>query len=604
MVKDNKRLHGTFNKQKATVFFNSTLEYLQLNNKTTEEQQDILNKLFTEEKIYATSIEDIKQNIKDILGGTAYAEIEDDIKKKKTEKKVESYGLLIDNYQRNVENFYDEQPFFYDQSGMFWFWKDNKYEAVDDVDVMIKLDDTLGFMGQTVNSKLKSNYLEAFKRVGRKKKPKDAPVKWIQFNDKAISITSGKIYDVTPDYFFTNPIPWDVGTSQDTPIMDKLITEWVGEKYKQTIYELIAYCCYRDYPLHSIFCFVGSGCNGKSKCSDLILKFTGNVNACSTELDTLIDSRFESAKLYKKLVCTLGETNFGVLKKTSLLKKLCGQDLIGYEFKNKKPFDDHNYAKIIISSNSLPTSEDTSDGFYRRWNIINFDNVFKEGVDIIKTIPDIEFNNLAFKVSKILPELLKTGKFTNQGNIKEREERYIMVSNPLSFFIKNHCERGFKYSMRYSELYVEYRKFLYKNKQRKIGYKEFNDVLSLEGLEVMKTSKNINDEWVNGRFIDGIKLVTVVPDVTGFSTLSPIGKLSEKVVTSGTSVTTENPPEETVEDTEIGNDYHLLAIIKEKLPKGYPKYQFIEKYKESVLNRLLEQGDVVESPVGYIKVLE
>ena len=86
----------------------------------------------------------------------------------------------------------------------------------------------------------------------------------------------------------------------------------------------------------------------------------------------MLDSRFESFKLYKKLVCTMGETNFNVLNKTSLLKKLTGQDLIGFEFKNKKPFDDYNYAKIMIASNSLPVSSDTSEGFYRRWMILDF----------------------------------------------------------------------------------------------------------------------------------------------------------------------------------------------------------------------------------------
>ena len=76
----------------------------------------------------------------------------------------------------------------------------------------------------------------------------------------------------------------------------------------------------------------------------------------------------------------MGETNFGVLSKSSILKKLTGGDMIGFEIKGKDPFDDYNYAKIIIASNSLPPSDDTSEGFYRRWNIINFGNKFVEGI--------------------------------------------------------------------------------------------------------------------------------------------------------------------------------------------------------------------------------
>ena len=45
--------------------------------------------------------------------------------------------------------------------------------------------------------------------------------------------------------------PLDVA---NTPTMDKLFEEWVGKEYVQTLYEIISYCCYMDYPIHLIFC--------------------------------------------------------------------------------------------------------------------------------------------------------------------------------------------------------------------------------------------------------------------------------------------------------------------------------------------------------------
>lgn len=430
------------------------------------------------------------------------------VPKDKPKKKINQFGLLIDNFVSNVQQFYEQRPFFYDKQNMFWMWNDeeHKYEMVDDTDLMIMLDDMLGFMGQTVNSKLKIQYMEAFKRVGRKHVPKKAPTKWIQFKDRAFSLESGNVYEVQPNYFFTNPIPWELGFSDETPVIDRLITEWVGEDNKQMAYEVIAYCCLSNYPIHMIICLVGCGRNGKSKFLGMISKFLGSDNICSTELDTLLNSRFESFKLYKKLACIMGETNFNVLNKTSLLKKLTGQDLIGFEYKNKKPFDDVNYAKILIGSNSLPVSEDTSEGFYRRWLIINFENIFNEGHDILDDIPITEYNNLAKKVTQILPELIKVGKFSKQGTIEERTERYIMASNPLSNFINKHCVKGYGKYMRYSELYMAYRKFLHDRKKRRVSYKEFNDVLALEGLEVVKTSKKVGEEWINGNFVEGLEL--------------------------------------------------------------------------------------------------
>lgn len=421
------------------------------------------------------------------------------------------FSIMIDNYQANIEEFYKYQPFFYDKNELFWFWNNNlsKYDLADKVDMMNMLDEILGFKGQTVTSTLKQNYLESFKRVGRLHIPKEAPTKWIQFKDKAFSIESGKIYDVKPNYFFTNPIPWELGETDKTPVMDKLIVEWVGEKYKKTCYQILAYCCLTNYPIHLIFCLVGCGRNGKSKFLGLMNKFIGMENVCSTELDVLLDSRFESFKLYKKLVCSMGETNFGVINKTSLLKKLTGQDLIGFEFKQKPPFDAYNYAKILISSNSLPTSEDTSEGFYRRWMILDFPNTFPEGRDILDTIPEEEYPNLALKITKLLPELINNCAFDEQGTIEVRKERYIMASNPLPLFLKKACEAQYEGYVRYSELYTAFVGFLKDNKRRIISKREFTSVLTTEGYEIRKTSKEINGFFQNDRWVEGIILKPV-----------------------------------------------------------------------------------------------
>jgi len=429
--------------------------------------------------------------------------------------------LKVTNYLENVETFWKAQPFFYDKSKIWWLWSDEetKWEMVDEVDMMNILEKVLGFAGDTVISSIKNNYLETFKRIGRMHTPKDAPRSWVQFKDEIFDYDLKITLKATPDYFVCNPIPWNISESSETPTMDKLFEDWVGKEYVQTLYEIIAYCTIIDYPIHLMFCFIGCGRNGKSKFQQLLNKFVGLENNCSTELDLLIDNRFESAKLYKKLVCTLGETNFGVMNKTSLLKKLCGQDLIGYEFKNKNPFDDINYAKILINSNSLPSSEDTSEGFYRRWMIIDFPNTFPEGKDILQTIPDEEYACLAKKCSEILPKLIESGSFTNQGTISERQQRYIMASNPLPTFINMYCELDVSGYCLYSELYTNYVKFLNKLKKRIISWKEFNVALLKEGLEKQKTSKKINGEFVNAYFVIGINLVTVVTIVTENSTL-------------------------------------------------------------------------------------
>lgn len=400
----------------------------------------------------------------------------------------------LTNYAENTEKFHSIQPFFYDENQIFWLWDANAYtwRIVDDIDMMNLLDSTLLLQGQTISKGIKNNYIEAFKRIGRLKIPEKAPKSWVQFKDIIFDFDSGLRFKATPEYLCCNPIPWEVGSSDETPVMDKLFTEWVGETMKPTLYEIIAYCCLADYPIHLFFCLVGAGRNGKSKYQQLIKRFVGVSNICSTELDLLIENRFESAKLFKKLVCLLGETNFGVMKKTSLLKKLTGGDLIGYEFKQKKPFDDVNYAKILINSNSLPSTTDTSEGFYRRWFIIDFPNQFPEGKDILKTIPKQEYRNLACKIIKILPQLLGNGKFTHQGTIADRKRKYIMSSNPLPLFIDVCCYRSG--SIKKDDLYNAYAKFLHRAKKRVVGKQEFTRGLIEEDISAGVQERRTNEE--------------------------------------------------------------------------------------------------------------
>ena len=139
----------------------------------------------------------------------------------------------------------------------------------------------------------------------------------------------------------------------------------------------------------------------------------------------------------------MGETNFNEMSKTSILKKLTSGDLIGFEYKNKTPFEEKSYAKIIIATNNLPATTDKTLGFYRRWCIIDFPNRFSEQKDILKDIPDEEYECLTLKCALILKELLEKRKFHKEGSIEERAKKYEEKSNPFDKFWKENIIEDF-----------------------------------------------------------------------------------------------------------------------------------------------------------------
>jgi P4 family phage/plasmid primase-like protien len=423
---------------------------------------------------------------------------------KERRMKLNPIKMMINDYTENVKEYFKSNPFFYDKNKLYWFWNGNKFkwEIVDEVDLLNSINDAFDFYGLINTGKMRQGYIHSFQSIGRKHIPKEPPKEWIQFKDKIFNIRTREILNVTPEYFFCNPISYEIGGTEETPIMDKLFSDWVGKEYVQSLYEILSYCCYTAYPIQTAICLLGSGRNGKSSFQNILNKFIGMENSCSVDLMKLIKGNFEGAKLFKKLVAFIGETNFQVLSATDNFKKLTGSDIVSVEYKGKDAFDTKNYAKLIIGTNNLPASTDTSEGWFRRWFIIDFPNRFPEGKEIVDIIPEIEYNNLAKKVTRILPELLDRGCFTSQGSIEERQTKYIASSNPITHFFQSCCIQGQEYYVKYTELYSAYFEYLKENKRRTIKSKEFRQLLEEEGVEVDNTTR----AEISGRLAVGIGL--------------------------------------------------------------------------------------------------
>lgn len=365
-----------------------------------------------------------------------------------TDKIIELAGSLMSNspedqYRELIEAFIADNPTFYDsKTGIFWAWNADSHlwEIAEETDILRLMLNKYAIIKWLIPG-VQQKVIEALK-VFAQYRPKDLSPEWIQLKDELVNLFTGEHKSATPEYFTTNPLPWKLGDTEETPVIDKLFEEWVGVENKQRLYELVAYCLYRAYPLHRLFFIVGVGRNGKGTFFNLLVRFLGNGNVTSTTLAALNCSRFESARLLNKLVCGISELNVGVFRDTVLLKQLVGDDLLRGEFKGKALFDFRSYAKIVILSNTLPETSDKSDGWYSRFIIIDFPKQFDTGADkdVLATVPDIEFEALAAKSVRILRELLQSRIFTGEGSISEKRDKYEAKADLLNRFIEENYE--------------------------------------------------------------------------------------------------------------------------------------------------------------------
>jgi len=425
-------------------------------------------------------------------------------------KAVQEAGESFKDMLAMAEEMQSRTPILYDKSGTFWVWiQGTGYRMIDETDILIGLKNSLGLRGVT-RQKFKAGIIEAIRITGRERAAtvQDPDPAWIQFKDTVVDLHTGETFTATPEYFYTSPVPHNLGTSTETPTIDRLLAEWTNSDLKRQLYEILAYTLMPSYPVHRIFCLHGSGRNGKGQYMKLMRKFVGVDNCTSTEMERLADSRFETAKLYCRRAVFMGETNFSTLNKTSRLKQLSGEDIVTGEHKRKQPFDFVNCAKIIIATNSLPQTQDRTDGFYSRWLVIDFIHRFPEGKDLIDPIPEWEYENLGLKSIEILRDLLTEGKFYKEGSIEERQRKYEEKSNPVAAFVKEQCvtDDPDGWAPLY-ELYDRYDIYQAEHGHRKLTKRQFSTQLQDLGHE--KEKGRIAD--FNGVYFIGLRLKKIGP---------------------------------------------------------------------------------------------
>jgi len=427
------------------------------------------------------------------------------------------YSMIVPQLQDwNIlqEKYLKDKPLIFDKQQIWWTWnpKDCCWQQTDETSILLDFDQCIILSDQhnSIQPLTKNIILEALKRAGRKNLEEIKPIEksWVAFKDCIIDVSNGISYSNNPQSFATNVIQYNIWESDktDTPTMDKLFKDWVGEKYVQTLYEIIAYSMLSDYPIHRLFCMIGSGRNGKGTFLRILLKFIGAPNSTSVDLESLTNNPFTSSKLYKKLICLVGETNFNTLKNTEMLKRLTGQDPIPAQFKHKGLFDFQNFAKIIIATNSLPQSLDKTGGFYSRWQIIDFPNVFSEKEDVLAEIPEQEYENLARKSILILRKLLENRKFTNEGTLEQRMQRYDDKANPLQKFIRENYEYDSQAYVIGFEFFNDFSYFLKKNGYRELSRIMVTQMLKEEGIESVKERVDFKGEEKQWNVYYGLKL--------------------------------------------------------------------------------------------------
>ena len=267
----------------------------------------------------------------------------------------------------------------------------------------------------------------------------------IAFKNKVFDLRDSKLKPFSPEYFITNKIPIELDESiTECPVIDKFFEDSVGEEHKDILYDLAAYCLFRQYPYQKLFFIYGPAGTGKSKYLDLLEKFLGQDNYCSVEPQAIQKDPYAAAQMWLKSANIVSDINYNALDNINQVKKITGGDTMKIRQMYRDPFNEKVYAKQIYSTNKLPVVKEKTRAWYRRVYPIEFANMVpKDKVDpflLDKMTSKTELAGFAMKCIEKLKEMcLNNFVFTWDIDEVKVADMYEQLSNPILMFVKENC---------------------------------------------------------------------------------------------------------------------------------------------------------------------
>lgn len=192
----------------------------------------------------------------------------------------------------------------------------------------------------------------------------------------------------------------------------------------------------------------------------LITEFIGAENCANISIQKLEQNDFAASELFNKHVNMAGDISSRTIEETDTFKSITGGDRIAANRKFMTPIYFKNHAKFINSCNELPKSKDLSEGFWRRWILLKFNQKFVpkheyenmnhqeqkkvkiENPEIIENIksPEEMSGLLNFAIEG-LNRLLKNKSFSNSKSSSDTRIEWIRTSNTFAAFCMDCIEQ-------------------------------------------------------------------------------------------------------------------------------------------------------------------
>ena len=206
----------------------------------------------------------------------------------------------------------------------------------------------------------------------------------LQFNNGTLDLRTKLFRDGKPEDMISYCTGYDYAPNANCELWRKSLNDIMDNKNEMISFlrRAIGYSLAGETSEQCFFMMYGTGANGKSVVLEVIRRILGDYSKDSPF--TAFERRFagnaqsnDLARLHSIRLVTSSESGFSKRLDEERLKAITGGDPITARFLHKEFFTYNPHFKLWLAVNSLPKTEDFSDGFWRRVRVIPFEVQFK-----------------------------------------------------------------------------------------------------------------------------------------------------------------------------------------------------------------------------------
>jgi len=266
-----------------------------------------------------------------------------------------------------------------------------------------------------------------------------------------ITETGHKLKPHDPSDFLKYVLPFEYDTKAKAPLFKKYLDRVLPDSTSQMVLqEFHGYVFIKHLKLEKALILLGAGQNGKSVIFEIDRALFGEENISTKGLGDLTDrdsGNDNRAKLADKLL-NYGSEIRGKDIDADIFKRLVSGEPVAAREKYKTGFDLENACKLMFNANTLPKGAENTEAYFRRFQIVPFNEKITEAEkdpELHTKIIENELPGVLNWAIEGLDCLLMQKKFTRCVSADDALEQYkkesntvvgyLLQDNPLSWVI-------------------------------------------------------------------------------------------------------------------------------------------------------------------------